>query len=138
MVCLEVDLNRKTSQSEERMKAIVYTKYGTPEVLELKEVEKPAPDDNEVLIKVQASSINEWDWSLVQGKPFINRLLYGPFRPKRQILGADIAGLVEAVGRNVKRFQPGDAVFGDLWDSWGDLPNMCALPKKLSCSNRRA
>ncbi len=112
------------------MKAIVYTKYGTLDVLELKEVEEPIPDDHEVLVRVLASSINEWDWSLMQGNLFINRLLYGLFKPKRQILGADIAGLVEAVGRNVKRFQPGEAVFGDLGDAWGGFAEYVCAPEE--------
>ena len=103
------------------MKAIVFTKYGPPEGLELKEVEKPAPRDEEVLIKVHASSVNSWDWEFLNGTPFFNRLMFGLFKPKpgKQILGADIAGTVEAVGRLVTRFQPGDEVFGDLWDNWG-------------------
>ncbi len=96
------------------MKAIIYTKYGLPDVLELKEVEKPTPKDNEVLVKVHAASINDWDWGLLRGKPFMNRLIFGLLKPKDKILGGDIAGRVEAVGRNVKQFQPGDEVFGDL------------------------
>jgi NADPH:quinone reductase-like Zn-dependent oxidoreductase len=96
------------------MKAVVYTKYGLPDVLELKEVEKPVPKDNEVLIKVHAASVNDWDWGLLRGKPFMNRLIFGLLKPKDKILGGDIAGQVEAVGRNVKQFQPGDEVFGDL------------------------
>lgn len=111
------------------MKAVVYTKYGSPDVLQLKEVEKPIPGADEVLIKVLASSINEWDWSLVQGKPFINRLLYGILKPKKQIPGADIAGRVEAIGRNVKQFQPGDEVFGDLWDNWGGFAEYACAPE---------
>jgi len=103
------------------MKAIVFTRYGPPDGLELKEVPKPTPKDDELLIRVHASSINSWDWELLNGIPFINRLMYGLLKPKpgKQILGADIAGTVEAVGRHVKRFQPGDEVFGDLWDNWG-------------------
>ena len=96
------------------MKAIVYTKYGPPDVLQLKEVEKPTPKDNEVLVKVHAASVNDWDWGLLQGTPFMNRLLFGLLKPKYTILGCDIAGRVEAVGRNVKQFQPGDEVFGDI------------------------
>jgi len=95
------------------MKAIVYTKYGPPDVLELKEVAKPTVKDNEVLIKVHAASVNDWDWGLLRGKPFVNRLIGGLLRPHK-ILGCDIAGRVEGVGRNVKQFQPGDEVFGDL------------------------
>ncbi len=96
------------------MKAIVYTKYGPPDVLQLKEVEKPTPKDDEVLIKVHASAVNDWDWGLLRGKPFVNRILFGLLKPKIKILGVDIAGQVEAVGKNVKQFQPGDKVFGDI------------------------
>ncbi len=103
------------------MKAIVYTKYGPPDVLQLKEVPKPAPKDFEVLIKVRASSVNSWDWEFMNGIPLINRLFYGLFKPKKtkQRLGSDVAGIVEVVGKSVSRFQPGDEVFGDLWDNWG-------------------
>jgi len=103
------------------MKAIVFTQYGPPDGLELKEVPKPTPKDDELLISVHASSINSWDWEFLNGIPFINRLMFGLLKPKpgKQILGADIAGTVEAVGRHVTRFQPGDEVFGDLWDNWG-------------------
>ena len=90
------------------MKAIVYTKYGPPDGLQLKEVEKPTPKDNEVLGKVHAASVNYSDSAFVRGKPFLSRLYQGLLKPKNTILGADIAGRVEAVGRNVKQFQPGD------------------------------
>ena len=98
------------------MKAVVYTKFGPPDiVLRLKEVEKPTPRDNEVLVKVHAASINFGDWGFVRGKPFIVRLMgAGLLKPKNTILGSDIAGRVEAVGRNVKQFQPGDEIWGDL------------------------
>src|SRR5579863_7115362 len=97
------------------MKAIVHTKYGPPDVLELKEVEKPTPQDNEVLVQVHAASVNAADWHLLRGKPFLLRLMgFGLLKPKHQILGSDIAGRVEAVGRNVKQFQPGDEVFGNM------------------------
>ena len=95
------------------MKAIIYTKYGPPDVLQLKEVGKPAPKDNEVLVKVHAASVNPLDWHFMRGQPFLVRLMVGGLlKPKKKILGADIAGRVEAVGRNVKQFQPGDEVFG--------------------------
>ena len=100
------------------MKAIVYTKYGPPDVLQLKEVEKPTPKDNEVLIKVHAASVNALDWHFLRGEPFLVRLMGGGLlKPKNKILGADVAGWVEAVGRNVKQFQPGDEVFGDIYSS---------------------
>jgi NADPH:quinone reductase-like Zn-dependent oxidoreductase len=99
------------------MKAIIYTKYGPPDVLQLKELEKPTPKDNEILIKVNAASVNAADWHLLRAKPFLVRLMgMGLLKPKNKILGADIAGRVEAVGRNVKQFQPGDEVFGDIFD----------------------
>ncbi|MGD0817088.1 MAG: NAD(P)-dependent alcohol dehydrogenase [Methanomassiliicoccales archaeon] len=97
------------------MKAIVCTKYGPPEVLQLKEVEQPVPKDDEVLIRVYAASINKADWIIMRGRPFVVRLMSsGLLRPKNKIPGSDVAGQVEAVGRNVKRFQPGDKVFGNL------------------------
>jgi NADPH:quinone reductase-like Zn-dependent oxidoreductase len=95
------------------MKAIVNTHYGSPDVLQLKEVEKSTPQDNEVLVKVHAASVNAGDWHLLRGKPFLVRLSSGLLKPKNTILGADIAGRVEAVGRNVTQFQPGDEVFGN-------------------------
>jgi len=98
------------------MKAIVYAKYGPPEdVLEFKEVEKPTPKDDEVLVKIYAASINYGDKALVRGEPFLVRLMgYGLLIPKHTIPGGDMAGQVEAVGRNVTQFQPGDEVFGDI------------------------
>ena len=94
------------------MKAIVYEKYGPPEVLQLTEVEKPSPKEDEVLVKVHAASINYSDWHVSRGESFLLRLMNGLLKPKHKILGDDIAGRVEAVGRNVKQFQPGDEVFG--------------------------
>jgi NADPH:quinone reductase-like Zn-dependent oxidoreductase len=96
------------------MKAIVYTKFGPPDVLQLREVEKPRPKDNEILIKVHAASANAYDWRHLRADPFLIRLMgAGLLKPKHKILGADIAGQVESVGVNVKQFQPGDEVFGD-------------------------
>jgi len=114
------------------MKAIYYTKYGAPDVLELKEVEKPIPKDHEVLVKVHAASVNSWDWDMLRGKPFIVRL-WGLLEPKYKIPGADIAGRVVAVGKDVKGFQPGDEVFGDLCESsWGGFAEfVCAAEKAL-------
>jgi NADPH:quinone reductase-like Zn-dependent oxidoreductase len=95
------------------VKAVVYTKYGPPEVLQLKEVAKPIPKDDEVLIKVQAVSVNRSDWEGLRGKPLYARI-GGLLRPRQQILGSDVAGRVEMAGKNVTRFQPGDKVFGDI------------------------
>lgn len=105
------------------MKAIVSTHYGSPDVLQLKEVEKPTPRDNEVLVKVHAASVNAGDWHLLRGKPFLMRLMgYGLLKPKYRILGSDLAGRIEAVGRNVTQFQAGDEVFGNTATSgFGDF-----------------
>lgn len=97
------------------MKAIVYEKYGSPDVLELKEIEKPVPADNELLIKVHAASVNFADWHLLTADVFLVRLSSGLLKPKKQVLGADVAGKVESVGKNVTQFQPGDEVFGDIF-----------------------
>jgi NADPH:quinone reductase-like Zn-dependent oxidoreductase len=95
------------------MKAIVYERYGPPDVLRLQEVEKPTPDENQVLVKVHASSINAGDYFAMGGKPFLFRFFSGGYlKPKNTRLGIDVAGRVEAVGENVKRFRPGDEVFG--------------------------
>ena len=94
------------------MKAIVYTKYGSPDVLQFKEVEKPAPTDGQILVKIYAASANPVDWHLMRASPFLARLAGGLRKPKDTRLGADFAGRVEAVGANVAQFQPGDEVFG--------------------------
>jgi NADPH:quinone reductase-like Zn-dependent oxidoreductase len=99
---------------ETQMKAIVNTTYGSPDVLQLKEVEKPTPKDHEVLVKVHAASAAAGDWHLLRAQPFLMRFTYGLLKPKHTILGAAVAGQVEAVGSNVTQFQPGDEVFGDL------------------------
>ncbi|HRV93168.1 MAG TPA: NAD(P)-dependent alcohol dehydrogenase [Anaerolineae bacterium] len=116
------------------MKAIVYHTYGSPNVLKLADVAKPAPGDDEVLIKVHAAALNSWDWDRLTGKPYVYRLLFGLLKPKLPILGADVAGTIEAVGRNVKQFQPGDAVFGDLCEGgWGGLAEyVCARETALT------
>jgi NADPH:quinone reductase-like Zn-dependent oxidoreductase len=114
------------------MKAIVFAKYGTTEVLELKEIDKPVPKEDEVLIKIYAVSINDWDLGLFQGDP-INRLLNGLFKPKIKIAGSDIAGRIEAIGKNVKKFQSGDEVYGDLSGRWGGFAEyVCAQEKALA------
>lgn len=112
------------------MKASVLTNYGSPNFFELKEVNKPTPRDNEVLIKVYASSINSWDWEILMGKPFINRLMVGLRKPtKISIVGCDIAGRIEAVGKNVKQFKPGDEVIGDLSRcGWGGFAEYVCVP----------
>jgi len=117
------------------MKAIVYHKYGSPDVLKLEEVQKPSQRANEVLVKVHAASVNSWDWDLLKGIPLVNRFMAGLFKPKRiKILGCDIAGRVDAVGKNVKQFQPGDEVFGDLSRcGWGGFAEyVCARDNALA------
>ena len=111
------------------MKAIVCTEYGSPDVLQFKEVEKPVPGDDEVLIDVRAASVNAYDWHLLRGKPFLARLYAGLRKPKRTIPGADIAGRVEAVGKDVKQFHPGDEVFGDV--GWGGFAEYACAREKL-------
>jgi NADPH:quinone reductase-like Zn-dependent oxidoreductase len=96
------------------MKAIVFEKYGSPDVLALKEVEKPTPNEDKVLVKIEAASVNPLDWHRMRGAPFIVRFTDGFFKPKNSALGADIAGRVEAIGKHVTQFQPGDAVFGEI------------------------
>jgi len=96
-----------------RMKAIIYHNYGSPDVLRLEEIEKPVPNDDQVLIRVRAASVNPLDWHVIEGAPYIFRLMgVGLFKPKETQLGVDFAGTVEAVGRNVTQFKPGDDVFG--------------------------
>lgn len=112
------------------MKAIVYTKYGTPEVLRLTEVERPTPKDDEVLVKVYATALNFSDWGLLRGA--FRFFGFGLFGPKHQILGADIAGRVEMVGKNVKEFFPGDEVYGDLsWNGRGGLAEYVCAPASM-------
>ncbi|MHA1559101.1 MAG: NAD(P)-dependent alcohol dehydrogenase [Alphaproteobacteria bacterium] len=121
------------------MKAVVYRRYGSPDRLRLRDVEKPVPKHNEVLVRVHAASVNSWDWDLLTGRALVR--IEGPFRPKYEILGADIAGVVETVGKDVTRFHPGEAVFGDLSESgWGgfaeyatiDAGLLAAKPDELS------
>ena len=116
------------------MKAIVCTKYGPPEVLRLKEVEKPAPRDDEVLIRVHAASINARDWRFMRANPFFLRLMGGGLlKPKYEILGVDVAGRVEAVGSNVKQFRPGDEVFGLSSDGQGSFAEFaCARENEIA------
>lgn len=94
------------------MKAVVYTEYGSPDVLQLKEVAQPVPADDEILVKIHAVSVNRSDWEGLTGHPFYARI-GGLLKPRRHILGSDIAGRVELAGRNHSQFRSGDEVFGD-------------------------
>ena len=96
------------------MKAAVYYKYGPPYVISIREVDKPIPKDGEVLVRVRAASVNAYDWHIIMAKPFFTRFMSGIFKPKDNIPGADMAGIVEAAGKNVSRFKPGDEVYGCL------------------------
>lgn len=112
------------------MKAFVTNKYGSPDVLELLDVEKPVCKDNEVLINVHATSINYGNIVLLRGKPFVARFAFGMTKPKFKIPGGDISGTIEAVGKNVKHFQVGDEVFGDLSSSgWAGFAEYVAVPE---------
>jgi NADPH:quinone reductase-like Zn-dependent oxidoreductase len=106
------------------MKAAIYTRYGPPDVVQIEDVEKPVPKDNEVLIKVRAASVNALDWHRMRGAPFLARLGEGLRKPKDPRLGADIAGRVEAVGNNVTQFQPGDEVFGAWTGSFAEYASV--------------
>ncbi len=98
------------------MKAMVFRKYGGPEVLQLKEVAKPSPGPNEVLVKVHSTAVNDYDWSLIRGKPYLYRLMFGLLKPKRYIPGMELAGIVEACGADTTLLRAGDAVYGDISD----------------------
>jgi NADPH:quinone reductase-like Zn-dependent oxidoreductase len=110
------------------MKAVVYERYGPPDVLRFTDVEMPAPKDNEVLVKVHAVSLNASDWEVLRGKPLYSRI-GGPFRPGHHILGSDIAGRVEATGRNTTQFQPGDDVFADILSYMGGFAQYVCVPE---------
>ncbi len=114
------------------MKAILLKKYGLPETLEIGEVAKPIPMDDEVLVKVYSASINDWDWGLVRGKPFMIRLFFGLRKPKIMIPGVDISGVIEAVGGNVSSFVAGDEIYCDLSDcGFGGFAKYVCVPENI-------
>jgi NADPH:quinone reductase-like Zn-dependent oxidoreductase len=111
------------------MKAFIYERYGPPETLRMAEVDKPAPNADEVLVKVLAVSVNAADWHALRGKPLFSRATLGVLRPKHQLLGVDIAGQVEAVGPGVTRFKAGDQVYANLLDhGYGGFADYVAVP----------
>jgi NADPH:quinone reductase-like Zn-dependent oxidoreductase len=111
------------------MKAFIYERYGPPENLRLAEVDRPAPDADEVLVRVLAASVNAADWHVLRGRPLFSRATLGWLRPKHQILGVDIAGRVEAIGSEVTRFKPGDEVYANLLDhGYGGFAEYAAVP----------
>jgi len=112
------------------MKAAVYTKYGPPDVVHITDIEKPVPKDNEVLLKIRASSVNPLDWHFMRGAPFVVRIGAGLRKPKVTRLGVDLAGSVEAVGRSVTQFKPGDPVFGCMRGAFAEY--VCAAEDKLA------
>jgi NADPH:quinone reductase-like Zn-dependent oxidoreductase len=112
------------------MKVIVYHNYGSPDVLKCEELEKPTAGDHEVLIKVRAASVNPLDWHFMRGAPYVVRIAAGLSQPKNTRLGVDLAGQVEAAGRNVTRFQPGDEVFGAIRGAFAEY--VCAPEKALA------
>jgi NADPH:quinone reductase-like Zn-dependent oxidoreductase len=119
------------------MKAIVYDKYGSPDVLELKDIDKPVVDDDSVLVRVHAASVNALDWHLLRGLPYLARMGEGLRKPTRNVPGVDVAGHVEAVGKNVTQFQPGDEVFGTRGGAFaeyvrGTAQNFALKPANLT------
>jgi NADPH:quinone reductase-like Zn-dependent oxidoreductase len=112
------------------VKAVTLPRYGSPEVLTLKDVPQPQPQPGQVCVRIHATSINDWDWSMVRGKPHVYRLLYGLFKPRTTIPGAEVAGTIESLGADVTRFKVGDRVYGDLSDgSFGGFAEYVCVPE---------
>jgi NADPH:quinone reductase-like Zn-dependent oxidoreductase len=113
------------------MKAMVFMKYGPTDVLRIEKVKKPKPKDDEVLVKVHAVAINDWDWHIFRGTMLVNRMIFGLFKPRKPtIIGCDISGVVDKVGKNVKKLKKGDEVYGDLSDSgFGGFAEYAVAPE---------
>jgi NADPH:quinone reductase-like Zn-dependent oxidoreductase len=125
LYALATEKQEPIETGEPHMKAVVYTKFGPPDVLEIRDIKKPVPNDDQVLIKVRAASVNPLDWHFMEGTPYIMRLMMvGLRKPKDPRLGVDYAGRVEAVGRNVTQFKPGDEVFGNRSGAFAEY--LCA------------
>jgi NADPH:quinone reductase-like Zn-dependent oxidoreductase len=114
------------------MKAIVYKEYGSPEVLQLKDIEKPIPKNNEILIKIKATAVNSGDVRLRKADPFAVRLFFGLFKPKKEILGSVFSGEIESIGSEVKHFKIGDEIFGHTDMSFGAYSNYKCFPENGS------
>ena len=111
-----------------QMKGAVRLQYGSPDVVELEEIEKPSPGEDEVLIQVHSVSLNSSDWEFLTGTPAYVRI-WGLFKPRYKVLGSDIARRVQAVGKSVKKFRPGDEVLGDILGRWGGLAEYACAPE---------
>ena len=120
------------NKREKQMRSVTLDRYGSPDVLSFDEIQKPTPKNDEVLINVYATSVNAGDWHLLRGDPYLIRLSYGLRRPKVKVLGADVAGRVEAVGRDVTQFRPGDEVYGDVSPSgFGAFAEYVVAPESI-------
>jgi NADPH:quinone reductase-like Zn-dependent oxidoreductase len=135
MIHILIEMSAKADRGGVTMKAIVYKRYGNPEVLRLENVPKPVPKDNEVLVRVKASSLNKADLVILTGKPMLVRpMINGLVKPKRKIIGTDFSGIVEVVGKDITEYKPGDRVFGDLsGDGYGALSEyVCTTIKAIA------
>lgn len=120
-----------------KLRAVVFEKYGPPEVLQIKEVEKPSPKENEILVKIHASSVTAADWRMRKPDPFLARMMNGFLKPKKfNILGIELAGEIEAVGSEVTKFKPGDQIFGTTGFTFGAYADYVCIPEDGSISHK--
>ena len=119
------------------MRAVIHSRYGNAEVLQVTTLERPVPQKNEVLVRVKAAGLDYGQWHLMAGKPYAMRLATGLTRPRQRVLGMDVSGVVEAVGAEVTRFKVGDAVFGAASRTFAEFTcaredQLCLKPERLS------